>query len=226
MTNSSAHSEGDEEPQHRRANTVRRRLKAPERRRVILVAARRAFSRTGDPNTTTISAIARAAKVSESVIYQHFVSKDELFFEAIVEPLRTAVATILDEAGQFNPILANDSDIPELTQRFWTTTITAMQEVFPLMGLVLFGETKRARAFYQGPFTEAVDELAAAWQRIYDEHAIDYTAREVVLACLGISIAVSLDKRYRAESDLATTIVALANITQRGFWPRLPTAVE
>lgn len=216
----------DDEPGHRQAAPPRRRLKAPERRRVILAAARKAFSKTGDPNTTTISTIAKEAKVSESVIYQHFVSKDELFFEAIVEPLRAAVVGIVDELGQLNPILGHDQDIPDPTQRFWTTTIKAMQDVFPLLGLVLFGETKRARSFYQGPFSDAVGELADAWQRMYDEHSMNYNAREVVLACIGIAIAVSLDSRYRHGSDLAATAAALSTITQRGFWPQPAVSAE
>jgi Bacterial regulatory proteins, tetR family len=57
----------------------RRRLKAEERRHLILEGARKAFSKAGDLNGTTIKTIAQQAKISEGVIYQHFASKEELF---------------------------------------------------------------------------------------------------------------------------------------------------
>jgi AcrR family transcriptional regulator len=205
-----------------RSAPIRRRLKRPERRHLILVGARKAFSKTGDLNGTTIKAIAQEAKISEGVIYQHFASKEELFFAAIVEPLRGAVRSVVDEVGDFNPVRAQQEDIPELTRRFWTTMIKTMEQVLPLMGLVLFGETARARAFYRGPFTDAVNELANTWQHIYDRYGIDYDAREVALASIGIAIAFSLDSRYRRGGDLGASIEALATITQGGFWPQLP----
>ena len=69
----------------------RKRLTAEARKRSILKAARRAFTETGDMNGTTIRAIAERGGISEGVIYRHFESKDQLFFEAVVEPLRDAV---------------------------------------------------------------------------------------------------------------------------------------
>jgi hypothetical protein len=74
--------------------------------------------------------------------------------------------------------------------------IKTMERVLPLMGLVLFGEAARARSFYRGPFTDAVNDLADTWQRIYDHYGVDYNAREVALASIGISIEFALDSRY------------------------------
>jgi AcrR family transcriptional regulator len=202
----------------------RQRLKAPERRHAILVAARKAFSKSGDLNGTTIRAIAQQAKISEGVIYQHFESKDELFFEAIVEPLRAAIESVVDEVGDFTPERSANDDIAELTRRFWTTMIKTMEQILPLMGLVLFGETARARAFYRGPFSDAVNELAATWQRIYDENGIGYNAREVTLASIGIAIAFALDSRYERDFDLASTAEALTAISHGDFWPPLTNA--
>jgi hypothetical protein len=69
-----------------------------------------------------------------------------------------------------------------------------------------------------------VNDLANTWQRIYDQYGIDYNAREVALASIGIAIAFSLDSRYRRGGDVATSLDALSAITQGGFWPQLPTA--
>lgn len=188
---------------------------------MILVAARKAFSKSGDLNGTTIKAIAQQAKISEGVIYQHFASKEELFFEAIVEPLRAAVASVVEEVGDFDLARGRDEDIPELTRRFWATMIKTMERALPLMGLVLFGETARARAFYRGPFTDAVNDLADTWQHIYDAYEVDYNAREVALASIGIAIAFSLDSRYNHDSNVAASVEALRIVSQGGFWPPL-----
>src|SRR3954468_19334648 len=72
-----------------------RRLNAEARRSSILKAARRAFTETGDMNGTTIRAIAERGGISEGVIYRHFESKDQLFFEAVVEPLSEAVDALV-----------------------------------------------------------------------------------------------------------------------------------
>src|SRR6516165_5412742 len=69
----------------------RRRLTAEARKSSILDAARRAFIETGDMNGTTIKVIAEHSGISEGVIYRHFESKDQLFVEAVVEPLEKAI---------------------------------------------------------------------------------------------------------------------------------------
>src|SRR3954471_18671816 len=74
---------------------VRRRLTAEARKSSILKAARRAFSETGDMNGTTIRVIAEKGGISEGIIYRHFESKDQLFFEAVLEPLREAVDALV-----------------------------------------------------------------------------------------------------------------------------------
>ena len=81
------------------APPVRRRLTAEARKRSILQAAREAFTETGDANGTTIRVIAERGGISEGVIYRHFESKDQLFFEAVVEPLREAVDSLVAAHG-------------------------------------------------------------------------------------------------------------------------------
>src|SRR5580658_11177830 len=74
------------------------RLAADARKKSILKAARKAFSETGDVNGTTIRVIAEHGGISEGIIYRHFESKDQLFYEAVVEPLRQAVDELVAAA--------------------------------------------------------------------------------------------------------------------------------
>jgi AcrR family transcriptional regulator len=113
----------------------RRRLTAEARKSSILAAARRAFTETGDMNGTTIKLIAARSGISEGVIYRHFESKDQLFFEAVVEPLKKAV----DEIVAATELV--DKDEPLTPERQLSTMtglyrqlVSTLAEVLPLLG--------------------------------------------------------------------------------------------
>ncbi|MCB9851760.1 MAG: TetR/AcrR family transcriptional regulator [Phycisphaerales bacterium] len=61
-----------------------RRMKADDRRQHLLEAAISCFSQYGYQGTTT-ARLARAAQVSEPVLYRHFKSKQELFASLVEE---------------------------------------------------------------------------------------------------------------------------------------------
>jgi AcrR family transcriptional regulator len=207
------------------AKPRRKRLTAENRRHAILEAARTAFSKTGDMNGTTVKMIAAQAKISEGVLYHHFESKDEMFFEAIVEPLHRSIGTVVEEVSDYDPASFSDKELEEMTSRFWTSMISSLEKILPLFGLVLFGEPKRAKRFYLGSFNDAIDQLAATWQRIYDEYDMPYPARDVALSTLGIALAFALDARYRkGGNDLQAVADKLVPITRHGFWPPIDTA--
>jgi AcrR family transcriptional regulator len=96
---------------------VRRRLTAEARKSSILAAARRAFTETGDMNGTTIKVIAEHSGISEGVIYRHFESKDQLFIEAVVEPLKQPVDELVAAAA------VADRDQPPTPERQLETTM-------------------------------------------------------------------------------------------------------
>src|SRR6476659_8244484 len=78
-------------------------MTASDRRTSILAAARTAFIETGDMNGTTIRHIAERGGISEGVIYRHFESKDQLYYEAVVEPLRQAVDDLVVATETVDP---------------------------------------------------------------------------------------------------------------------------
>jgi AcrR family transcriptional regulator len=122
-----------------------RRLTAEARKSSLLKAARRAFTETGDMNGTTIRHIAERGGISEGVIYRHFESKDQLFFEAVVEPLRQAV----DDLVAATEVVDRDEPLTperqlETMNGLYRQLISTLVEVLPLLGLVLFGDPKVA----------------------------------------------------------------------------------
>jgi AcrR family transcriptional regulator len=203
-----------------------RRLTAEARRSSILKAARRAFSETGDVNGTTIKVIAEHGGISEGVIYRHFESKDQLFFEAVVEPLREAVDDLVAAAEIV------DKDEPLTPERqvatlngLYRQLISTLDEVLPLLGLVLFGDPKVARRFYRENFAVAMDQLAAAWQAVADRYgsatgSADISARAV----MGIALMLALEGHHNRKVDMDRAIDLASYGSVHGFFPHLAPA--
>ena len=66
---------------------TRKRISAPERKALILDAARQVFSRSGYDAAKTLE-IARVAKVSEALVYRHFPSKEALYRAVLRQTIR------------------------------------------------------------------------------------------------------------------------------------------
>jgi AcrR family transcriptional regulator len=198
-----------------------RRLTAEARRSSILKAARRAFTETGDMNGTTIRHIAERGGISEGVIYRHFESKDQLFFEAVVEPLRGAVddlvaaTQVVDAEGP----LSAERQREEL-QGLYRQLISTLVEVLPLLGLVLFGDPKVAQRFYREHFSVAMDRLAAAWRDVevrygFESESPDISARAV----MGIALILALETHHTRDFDRDRALQLVSEGTMTGFFP-------
>src|SRR5688500_1549715 len=198
------------------------RFTAEALRHSILEAARRAFSETGDMNGTTIRAIAERGGISEGVIYRHFESKDQLFFEAVVEPLREATDKLVAAAHVV------DRDEPLTPERqvetligLYDQLVATLEEVMPLLGLVLFDDPQVAKRFYRQNFAGAMDRLAEAWREVeyrYGVHdALDISARAV----MGIALMLALESHHGARFDRDRALRMAAEGTIKGFFAPL-----
>jgi AcrR family transcriptional regulator len=81
------------------------RLPAPERRAAVLDCACRAFSR-GSYHGTTTAEIARAAGVTEPILYRHFESKRDLYLSCL-DATWESIKTLWDDAVANEPDAAN-----------------------------------------------------------------------------------------------------------------------
>jgi AcrR family transcriptional regulator len=198
-----------------------RRLTAEARKRSILRAARRAFIETGDMNGTTMKTIAERGGISEGVIYRHFESKDQLFFEAVVEPLTEAVDQLVAAAKVV------DRDEPLTVERqlqtmkgLYRQLMSTLEEILPLLGLVLFGDPLVARRFYRENFAAAMDRLADAWREVEDRYGFEFESPDIsARAVMGVALVLALESHhnYRFDRDRAVTLVSEG--TFKGFFP-------
>jgi AcrR family transcriptional regulator len=200
-----------------------RRLTAEARKSSILKAARRAFSETGDVNGTTIKVIAERGGISEGVIYRHFESKDQLFFEAVVEPLRRAVDDLVaaTEVVDRDEPLTPERQVQTLNG-LYRQLISTLDEVLPLLGLVLFGDPKVARRFYRDNFAVAMDRLAQAWQVVEDRYGYEGESPDIsARAVMGTALMMALEKHHNGDFDMDRAISLASEGTVRGFFPRM-----
>jgi AcrR family transcriptional regulator len=200
---------------------VRRRLTAEARKRSILQAAREAFTETGDANGTTIRVIAERGGISEGVIYRHFESKDQLFFEAVVEPLREAV----DSLVAATEVVDRDGPItPERRQAamksLYRQLTSTLDEMLPLLGLVLFGDPATAQRFYRESFAAAMDRLGAAWQAAADRLGVEMESPDLsARAVMGVALMTALERHHNERFDTERALDALSERTIDGFFP-------
>jgi AcrR family transcriptional regulator len=210
-------------PREAPAALRRRRLTADERRRSILKAARQAFTETGDMNGTTIKTIAERGGISEGVIYRHFESKDQLFMEAVVEPLTEAV----DDLVAASQVIDRDEPLtPERQLQsmngLYRQLMSTLEEVLPLLGLVLFGDPQVARTFYRDHFATALDRLAAAWQQVEDRYGVDVEAPDVsARAVMGIALILALESHHNLRFDRNRALARVSDGMFNGFFPTI-----
>ncbi|MWA03517.1 TetR family transcriptional regulator [Actinomadura sp. LD22] len=204
----------------------RRRLTAAARRSSILAAARRAFTESGDMSGTTIKVIAEHSGISEGVIYRHFESKDQLFYEAVVEPLKEAVDDLVAATAAIDrerPLT------PELQLKTMTglyrQLISTLEEILPLLGLVLFGDPQVARRFYQENFVVAMDRLAEAWREVEDRYGFPFESPDIsARAVFGIAFVLALESHHNRGFDRHRAVSLISEGTVRGFFPAIEPA--
>lgn len=204
---------------------TRRRLTAEARRRSLLDAARHAFTETGDMTGTTIRQIADRAGISEGVIYRHFESKDQLFLEAVVEPLRAAV----DDLVAATELVDRERSLTrqgrhELLQVLYRQLVSTLVEILPLLGLVLFGDPEVARRFHTEHLTPAMDRLADAWAEAATQHGVEHEGTDVAArAVVGMALVLALETRHTDGFDASRALGLVSQGTLQGFFP-LPSA--
>lgn len=201
----------------------RRRLTAEARKSSILAAARRAFTETGDMNGTTIKVIAEHSGISEGVIYRHFESKDQLFFEAVVEPLKRAVDDLVaaTEAVGMGEPLSPERQLETMTG-LYRQLLSTLDEVLPLLGLVMFGDPKVARKFYRENFAAAMDRLAEAWREAEDRYGFPFESPDIAArAVMGMALMLALEKRHATRFDKKQMVAQISAGTVKGFFPEI-----
>lgn len=178
---------------------IKRRMTGAERRETILHAARVSFLEAGDIGTTTTRGIAARAGVTEAMIYRHFESKDDLFKGAVIDELDRVLLAAVDRAAHLERTQSTGQEVETLAG-FVAELIEMMDDVGPLLGLVLFGPPERAQDFYSKQIVPLVAKLEAATQPyLQSRHSEQLPVAEFVRSLLGIALMASIERRLGAD---------------------------
>ena len=199
----------------------RKRLSGAERKRTILEAAREQFAKTGDIGGTTTKMIAQRAGVSEAIIYRYFESKEDLYLEAVVEPLRDVVEKTVAAVEEY-PRSVSEEERTVRASNFFAATTEQLTESLPLLSLVLFGEPATAKKFYERCWRPSLDKLSNAWRTYYEETGVkDYPDTDVAARItFGACLMYALDGRYGKPFDRKDAARLLAEASFDGMWLR------
>lgn len=180
----------------------RKRIPASERRQLILEEARAAFLEAGG-GVAAVSArtIAKRCGIDEALIYRHFGTKEELYFEAVLAPVEVVFHELAAGVERVSTV-----EVPaDQVQREWNLTYDLVLglcsvpgDVLRAFGMLLFGERATAAKFYGstlGPALRRLESLVEGELPNWPHRDISppVSVRATVATCFWIVV----------ESDLA-----------------------
>ncbi len=180
-----------------------KRLNAADRRRQLLQVAKKLFAEKGYKMTTTAN-IAKAAKVTEPILYRHFKSKKNLFLEVINEIRRET----LDQWRK----MAEESDNPLEALRMIARSFQAAKQTHGLeyrvthRALAEVNDREIAemlRAFYSDEaecFTEIIEKGQRVGQFRADVNP-EMAAWSMIRQALAYSLTEPLDIPFYNQPD-------------------------
>lgn len=192
-------------PQRRRPSAAKapERLRKADRKRQLLGHAKQLFVTLGYQHTTT-EKIARAAGVSEPVLYRHFPSKKALFLEVLQEVREATLNRWKVETGPVSDPLAKLHAIADMY--LGTTREHALE--FRIMHRTLI-ETEDAeianllRSFYLDSELLLAGVIAEGQQAGVFRRTLDprVGAWEIIRTALGYTLTMSLNVPLYQEPD-------------------------
>ena len=172
----------------------RTRLPADLRRKQIAVAARHVFATSGLAGAKTRQ-IAEAADVTETILYRHFSSKEEIFEAAILEPVEQLATDLMRLTAEFSRIDARRR--LELSQQVHEEIRRVVQEITPLLGVALFSSRETGQRFYRERMVPLLDLAAdAIGQAMAPKQQKVMEPRVLLLVIVGMYFGVSLESLF------------------------------
>lgn len=193
---------------------VRKRLPAARRRASILEAAREIFLKSGYAGARTRE-IAHQAGIAEAMLYRHFASKDEIFEQAIVEPLETVIAGIVERSARLR---SQDADREQEFAELNEYVLEEMVKLVPLLGVALFADQDAGKQLYR----DRIHPLLQDWMRLSERGLKDVDRRDVdtefvFTAFFGMMFYFALDSIFRdAELDVHRVAVGVEELILYG----------
>jgi AcrR family transcriptional regulator len=184
---------------------VRRpRLSADERRAQIIQAAQEVFLEQGLTAARTRDITERAG-ITEPFFYRFFASKEEIYDEAVLQPLHNLIVGLKERTAGFG----DESDWrgrPGL-EAVNAVLLEFMDQAAPFLAVVLFSELKKGKAFYQGEiYHQLRDAIVDVLNRLSAGRMAAFDPDIVFDTMFGLHLGVAIDHMMRGRRlDVAQT---------------------
>lgn len=195
-------------PKRRRAY-----LPAAERRRQIIEAAQQVFARTNLQGARTRD-IARAADVNQATLFEHFASKEELFVQAVVQPLLEAMDGMRERTRDYEAS-GSWTDALEKAHASSRRHLAGIIRLYPLLTAALFSDPEMGGRLWRGHIAPLLKRRGEAIARLTKD---GIPPEFVGLATFGLYFAIAMDQAFRGSPDDIEELGDLAsNFSLFGF---------
>jgi len=181
-----------------RSTRVRReRSDALANRVRLLDAAREQFFARGFGGATTRE-IAKAAGTTESALYRHFSSKEQLFHDAVGVRLQEIINAGLAATETELAHLSGDDERLRVLRGQHLHYLKVIEQTAPLLGAALFSERDAGIQLYRSIIAPFLDRMTEATREAMIPWADDRAdARTLILVAVGGYLLISLDAYFR-----------------------------
>jgi TetR/AcrR family transcriptional regulator len=188
-------------------------LRADERRKSIISAARAVFSRVSLHGARTRE-LAKAAEVNQATLFEHFDSKEHLFQAAVVQPLLDVMQGMYERANVYNEA----SSLTEMLSVGAASSqrhLEAMVQVYPLLATALFSDPELGKKLYCEQIAPLLKERGKVMRGVVKD-GID--PELLALTAFGMYFAIAMDRNFRGKkNDLSGITKQLTNLIAFGF---------
>jgi AcrR family transcriptional regulator len=181
-----------------RGGRIRReRSDAIANRARLLDAAREEIFARGFGGATTRE-IAKAAGTTESALYRHFSSKEQLFHAAVGDRLQEIINAGLAAAETELAHLSTDDQRLDVFRGQHLHYLKVIEQTAPLLGAALFSEREAGTQLYRSIVAPFLDRMTEATREAMIPWANDRAdARTLILVAVGGYLLISLDAYFR-----------------------------
>jgi AcrR family transcriptional regulator len=166
------------------------------RKEQIAVAARHVFATRGLAGARTRE-IAKAANVTETVLYRHFSSKEEIFEAAVLCPVERLASDLMRLTAGFSK--ADPGKRLELSEHVHEEIRVVVEQITPLLGIALFSGGAAGREFYGLRLAPLLDlSSEAIRQAMSPRQQRVMEPRTLLLTIIGMYFGQSLDSLFSA----------------------------
>jgi AcrR family transcriptional regulator len=188
-------------------------LPAAERRKSIIAAAQKVFSRSNLQGTRTRD-IAKAAAVNQATIFEHFESKEALFHASVVQPLVDAMRGMHSRVKLYESA-TSPAQLAELARDSTARHLQDMIDIFPLLTVALFSESELGKRLYREQVAPLIRQRGIVLKSLVKE-GLD--PEFVGLANFGMLFAVAMDRYFGGrKGDLSALAIQFNRLSTTGF---------